>query len=84
MITCVDEGSRMFLVECVAKISEVWNGLKIKLVRKAKIKVFRNVPSDNILEKVDDTSGLLCDLILEEKDDEALQGRLIIYAPITC
>jgi len=38
-------------------------------VRKAKIKVFRNEPPDNILEDVDDTSGLLCDLILEEKDD---------------
>jgi len=148
VITCVDEGSKVFLVDCVAKISETWNGLKIKIipardiprrprariwlpkgqtdheklirtlrvmsldintddwvvlkaeqemkvsqpflllineeclaqleakesrlwygVRRAKIKVFKNEPPDNILEEVDDTSGFLCDLILEEKDE---------------
>jgi len=35
--------------------------------RKTMIKVFRNEPPDNILEEVDDTSGLLNDLLLEEK-----------------
>jgi len=28
----VDEGSRLFLVECIAKISDAWDGLKIKLI----------------------------------------------------
>jgi len=32
VITCVNQGSRMFLVERIAKISEVWNGLTLKLI----------------------------------------------------
>lgn len=38
-------------------------------MRKAKIIVFKNEPPNKILEDVDDTSGLLCDLVLEEKDE---------------
>jgi len=52
--------------ECLTQLEEndhrLWYG-----VRKAKIKVFRNEPPDNTLEEVDDTSGLLNDLLLEEK-----------------
>lgn len=54
--------------ECLAQLEakdfRSWYG-----VRKAKIKVIKNEPLDNILEEVDDTSGLLCDLILEEEDE---------------
>jgi len=52
------------LAQLEAKECRHWYG-----VRKAKINVFKNEPPDNILEEVNDTSWLLCDLILEEKDE---------------
>jgi len=61
------------LTQLAAKNNRLWYG-----ERKAKIKVFRNEPRDNIQKEVDDTSGLLGDLLLSEKRSRVALDNLLV------